>query len=578
MIRRLLLLVLLLLLLACTACVQLPEGGPVVRGDSEAASDVRLPSDIDPQRPFHGASRLDVVNGFLEAMTAWPVSTSVAKQYLTDDAAREWNPESATVMYTNFAPPADAAGAGDGVVVRLSGATRLDSTGAWRGEVPSREQTVRFRVVRQHGDFRIADPPDEMIVPTTWFQQRFGEVALYYFDPQARHLVPEPVFVPLGDQLPTALVSALLAGPPRGLSRVIRTFLPEGLGVGLSVPVSRGIADIGLVGEQAQISEDESRLLLAQLAATLHQDAAINAFRVSINGRPIRPGGDHAYSTDLGGRFTPTAASPTSVLYGVEGRRLAGGDPISMLAVPGPFGTDEYALGQVTVAPDRSWAVAITDNGTVASRALLSSAPDQVVTTLASGVDLARPTIDSDGRTWLLDRRPQGAVVWCSERGRTRMVDVPGVTGTVARRLLVSRDGTRLLAVVRHRSGDAVVGARVLTSADGVVAGVVQPFQVATGSAAPRITDIAWASPTRIAILMPTRPGSLYQVDIVPADGSTVGADTLSTVLGGHVVALAGTPDPGQPTYAVLRGALVDVRTRMSTPLKDVPASVGYPG
>ena len=147
-----------------------------------------------------------------------------------------------------------------------------------------------------------------------------------------------------------------------------------------------------------------------------------------------------------------------------------------------------------------------------------------------------------------------------------------------ARRLLVSRDGTRLLAVVHRRTGDVVVGDRVATAPDGRVLRLVRPYRVPVGGAMRRISDIAWAAPTRLAILMPTRPGSLYQVDIVPVDGSTVGADTLSTVLGGRVRGLAGTPDPSRPTYAVLGGELVDVRTRLSTTLGGHPTDVTYAG
>ena len=90
--------------------------------------------------------------------------------------------------------------------------------------------------------------------------------------------------------------------------------------------------------------------------------------------------------------------------------------------------------------------------------------------------------------------------------------------------------------------------------------------------------DIGWAGPTRIAVLTPTRPGSLYQVDIVPVDGSTVGADTLSTVLGGRVLGLAGSPNPDEATYAVTKGALVDVRTRLTTGLGGHPVDIAYAG
>ena len=71
--------------------------------------------------------------------------------------------------------------------------------------------------------------PDALIVPDSWFEQRFRQVSLYFFDPSARILVPEPVFVPRGEQLATALTSALLRGPGLALEGISRSFIPEGL-------------------------------------------------------------------------------------------------------------------------------------------------------------------------------------------------------------------------------------------------------------------------------------------------------------------------------------------------------------
>jgi hypothetical protein len=564
-----------LLPVAVSGCVRLPDSGPIINTGSHGATDQRPPSYIDPEPPQPGESRLDVVNGFLEAMTAWPISTTVAKEFLTPDAAQSWNPNAAMVVYTNFAPPTDDGG---GVRVRMSGAARLDSSGAWSGEVPTAHRTLRFQVVRQHGQYRIANPPDQMVVPGTWFQQRFGEVALYYFDTSAKYLVPEPIFVPLGDQLPTALVSSLVSGPPRNLAGVVRTFLPTGVSISLSVPVTDGIAHIDLVGGRTRPSAQEADLLLAQLAATLRQDAALVGFRVTLNGGPLVAGGsDRVYPVDLDARLMPIAQTPFT-MYAVARHRMVGGDQNKMLPIQGPLGTGSFAIDSVAMAPEGSRAVAIVGGGTSAIEAPTSTVRHPRVRTLVVGATaLARPTIDVAGRVWLLDRTARGAVIRCWQDGRLSVLRMSGVTGHNAQRLIVSRDGTRLLAVVHARTGDTILGARVATSPDGRVRGLVDPFRIPVGVGR-RIADIAWADPTRIAVLSPTRPGSLYQVDILPVDGSTIGANGVSTVIGGHVIGLAGSADPDLPTYAVLSGALVDVRTRLSTALGTRVSNLTYPG
>lgn len=571
--RRSALAAVVLLPFLAASCVQLPASGPVIGVGSQGDTDVRPPSDIDPEPPQPGESRLDVVDGFLDAMTAWPITTTVAKEYLTSDAAKEWNPVAATVVYANFDPPTDD---GSQVTVRLSGAARLDPSGAWEGQVPASRSAVSFDVEVQDGEYRIANPPDQMIVPATWFQQRFGEVELYYFDPGAKYLVPEPVFAPIGDQLPTALVSALLAGPPRDLDGVVRTFVPAGLSLSLSVPVTDGVAQVDLVGGHIQPSAQEADLLLAQVAATLRQDATLTGFRLRINGQPVG-GADRVHPVDLGAVRMATAQS-SHTLYGVLRNRLVSGDPSRFLPVPGPFGAGEEVLDSVAMAPDGRNAVAVTAGGTAAVEAPATAVTHPSVRVLLTGATaLVRPTVDLAGRVWLLDRGPRGARVHCWQDGRTTEVTMPGVSGRDARRLLVSRDGTRLIAVVHRPDGDRILGARVATTPDGQVRRLVDPFHVPLGPGR-GISDVAWAAPTLLAVLSPTRPGSLYQVDVVPADGSTIGADSVSTVISGHVTGLAGTPDPDQPTYAVLNGVLVDVRTRVSTPLPSRPTDLGYPG
>ena len=162
---------------------------------------------------------------------------------------------------------------------------------------------------------------------------------------------------------------------------------------------------------------------------------------------------------------------------------------------------------------------------------------------------------------WILDRGPLGAQLLVSDRGiEVREVRVPGVTSTDARRILVSRDGTRLIALVNRPEGDQLVAARVVLDNSGRVARIVESTAIRTLTGQHAI-DIAWTSSAQIAVLSPARPGELYEIETVAADGATVGVDTLSTMVPGRVVGLAGEPSTETPVYAVTRNALIDIGT-----------------
>src|SRR3546814_19033117 len=88
------------------------------------------------------------------------------------------------------------------------------------------------------GEVRIGALPDATIVSDEFFASRYQQVSLYFFDPTGEILVPEPAFVPRGGQLAIALVRGLLQGPVTRLRDVTESFLPGGMSLALSVPVS----------------------------------------------------------------------------------------------------------------------------------------------------------------------------------------------------------------------------------------------------------------------------------------------------------------------------------------------------
>ena len=571
---------LLALTLAVSGCVRMPESGPVVETRSGAAVEDEPGIYIDPRPPQQGASASDIVKGFLDAMTATPIQTNVAKLFLAKDAQASWNPERRTITYSDASPP--SRGAGSEVTVKLTGADQLDSRRAWQGGLPRAERVVRFPMTRDHGEYRIARAPDALIVPQTWFEQRFREVSLYFFDPTAQILVPEPVFVPGGDQLPTALVEGLLQGPPANLGRVSRSFIPPGLDYGVSVTVSRaGVADIALKGDVGPQTPQGIELMLAQFAWTLRQEPSIRALRISIGGQQLQlPGGVSEVSVDQGAAYDPTGSPSSSLLYGLRDGLLISGTPDSLGAVEGPFGADRYGLRSVAVNLAATEAAGVSDAGRSVLLAPLRGPADDVRQVASGATNLLRPAWDFSDRLWLVDRAPGGARVSYVEHDRPTSVDVPGVTGASVRSFLVSRDGSRFVAVVHAAAGDELMVSRIRHDDQGAVLGATRARRISWEGGRPlRIRDIGWHTPTTIVALQ-VLTGELSQVRTIAVDGSPPGLDSLSTTLRGRVLGLAASPVAAESLYAITRASLIDLSNpeRGIAPVDPAVSQLGYVG
>ena len=88
-----------------TGCVSMPVDGPVVTAGEDSGIRNDDPADIVVQPPTPGESPTDIVVHFLDAMTASPLSTSVARKYLTEAGAEAWQPEREIITYADKSRP-----------------------------------------------------------------------------------------------------------------------------------------------------------------------------------------------------------------------------------------------------------------------------------------------------------------------------------------------------------------------------------------------------------------------------------------------------------------------------------------
>lgn len=573
--------------LLCTllsACVQMPTSGPVTTVAQDEGDGAEVGAFYEPRGPEAGATGVEIVAGFLEAMKAAPVKTSVASEFLSEGAQRRWRPERASVTYSDLDYPEGQST----VRAVISGAQAYDERGAWSRELDKSESEFTFPMVKEGDEWRIDGAPDALIVPQGWFDSWFESATLHFLDPTGTRLVPEPVFVPTGDQFATTLVRGLLSGPPD--ERISRSAFPDGLRVALnSVPIDgRGRAEVVLEGTATDRTDDiVSEEMLAQLTWTLRQEPRIRSLLVTIDGRPVTlPGGRQEIPVDSGRAFSPTGSGASDALFALDEGRLVRGKPGELGRTRGPLGAvtapDGAARGasRVAVSVDASSVAVVAQDG----RSLLTASVDdddaELVPVVSGATDLLTPVFDAEDRLWVLDRGPDGARVTVLDGEVATPVRVPGVSGEDVRAMLVSRDASRLVAVVAGRGGDRLLFSRLVHGGSIGSVRATSVREIDLGLARDqRIIDLGWNSPVELAVLTDVAQ-DLAQVLVVPVSARPVdvGARLVTRIRDG-ASDLASSPLARTPLLVASDGEVRD----LNDPARVLPLGAqiswfGFPG
>ena len=556
-----------------SGCAGMPTSGPVVEQEPTPGAEELPGAYFDPRPPRPGQSPAEVVQGFLEAMRATPIRTSAAREFLSSRAQNLWAPESQILTYEGVGAPLGRTR----ITMELTDVDKYDARGAWRRSHDSTD--LEFSLVEEDGQWRISEAPNALIVPGSWFGDWYEPVSLFYFDPTSQILVPEPVFAPKGDQFASSLVRGLLKPPGGKYAQVYATAFPRTLEPGLSVPISSaGIAEVTLDGDPELIDNAMAQRMLAQLAWTLRQEPSVRAIQLTVGGRSIGGGGGAGeVGLDVGAAFDPAGAEATADLFALEKGRLLSGSVSDLTQTQGPFGATGFRLRSVGVNLSGSQAAGVSHDGQrlwIAPVADPDARPREVP--LAAG-DLLKPAWDFRDRVWVVAAGPNGARVFVIDGKRQREVQVRGISGRDVVHFLVSRDGSRFVAVIRGRQADRVVSARVRYDGRGRLlglnAGSVIPLDL---SGTKRIKDLGWRTATTWSVLAAITP-ELHQVLTHSVDGApmAIASDSSTRLLRGRIRALVTSPAPGRVAMALSKRAVFDLATPENV-IPGLPAGVSF--
>lgn len=541
--RRLRLLACLLIMPLATACATIPEESQpqAVPGPAHRkVGGVPLPArDVKPS---------DLVRDFVRASG----NRRAAEMYLTNEARAKWLPDVPTIIddifstlppgAEDFGPNVEPPESEDETVVRLRGrfVGRLGADHAFAPNVGNYEQLIRLR--KQDGQWRISEPPSNLVLTTSDFAIAYRPVSLQFLGPDQGVLVPDPRYVlaqPL-EAVPQQVIERLLEGPSDALTDSVRSAIGPEVTLATNVIREDGALTVDLtsVGDQ---TEESKTLMAAQIVASL-KDVVQTRVRVHIDGLPLResePTWRLSDFEELGLRATPNAQLPGLYVGDGRVRSLRTGEP-----VPGPVGAGEYQIVSAAQSMDGQ-RLAVVERVGGGNQLRVGGTGDDLTRVDLPATSMTRPTWRpaASGR----DNREESREVWTVADGNVvRVVNIGG-SWTVKpvnapelakfgpiTDLRLSRDGVRVAAIADRQ---LLIGSVVRDPAnpDSVAIRATRPLQQIELT---EVTGVDWYDQDTLTVV--ATPLASPKVANVEVDGlkmESYNSSNLSTPLTAITVA-----------------------------------------
>jgi hypothetical protein len=495
-----------IVLLLLAGCAGMPMTGQVYPGRS--AEDVPSAPDIEfaPDGPQPGATPEQIVTGFMEAASAPgpQADWAIARQFLADSFAQEWNPR-AGVTIDRLGDRSAAALAGEDTVVReVSPSGSVDATGAYRPEGGGATDLTYELVEDDDGQWRISQAPDGIVLYEELFRSVFQSVDLVYFDSEWEYAVPDTRWFPRGGNLAARTANALVQGEPTPwLAGAVNNAFASGIALARPVSVVDGVAAVDLDGTGDELGQTRLDRMQTQLQLAM-RSAGVNAVNISLDGVPVAAGTVPLRSTRVD---TQTLVETEEGAFGF----LGDGDlePVAGLSAAIQ---DQEAVA-VEVSADLDLAAVLTASG----RAVRVAA-DGSAAVADERAGLLAPTLDATGAVWSVPADAPSQVRVTTLDGASISVGSawPSATGISAMR--VSREGTRVVAAVSVRGRTEIWVSGIQRSTDGTAIALGEPsvLTVAGGEA----RDLSWLDDDSVGVLLTQGEGAVLRDQRVGGPGT----------------------------------------------------------
>ena len=200
-------------------------------------------------------------------------------------------------------------------------------------------------------------------MPTSFFDRSFARYNLYFYDQTGRVLLPDPVFIPRGEQTATNLVRGLLAGPGPILGEISRSALPSRTDLDLSVVVTEsGVAEVPLSREVLRAPPEELSRGVDQLAWTLRQVPGIERVRITVGDATVPLSGGRIDAPVTSGAEFDAGGPADAELWGLRGGRVVDLRTTSG-SVGGPLSRTGFSMRSLAVSESPQRVAAVSGDG-----------------------------------------------------------------------------------------------------------------------------------------------------------------------------------------------------------------------
>lgn len=398
---------------------------------SSAAIDVTRVAEeqgpIAPQAPQPGQQPDQIVRGWVAATARTDLDSvagagfAAARAYLTPAAQATWQPSTLPVVELIDGYRTEAV-ADNTITVSGIAVGGVDADRAYQAVSQNYERTLTLEQV--DGQWRIANPPSELLVTESDFGSAFRERTLYFLDQTGSVVVPDPRHVVVGPSTAnraSRLMALLLDGPSAALRGAVRNPFTQASALRSNPTVDQdGVLQIDLTGVDVS-TPDLRRQLTATLVWTLSPTAPRIA--ITVDGSPVDPAQPIATINSVAS-FDPDRLAGTGQVttdpYFIDSTNKSILELGTLTSLPGPLGNG----GMPVVSAALSSAT-----GALAAVVADPAGGQTLVTAAQATAGTASPALKADTLTTPAFSR-DGDQAWVVQNGASAKPEIYRVAAT----------------------------------------------------------------------------------------------------------------------------------------------------